>query len=392
MDHSDETYNYIYKRAIEKMERNREKLLEGGYNCIRHSFSRLSQFWPGVEKGKYYLVTASSGVGKSKWTKKTFVFDTVDFVMANPGANIDLKIFYFCLEESKVNFIQSLMSYQLYDKETIRKSVPQLNSVGSVAEEEHIEKVKEWKEYWETFENYVEVIDDIRHPTGIFKHVEKWLLENGHWEMENYQYKNEDGTFTVKQRRSHYVSDHPDRYVEVIIDHFGLLSQERQDDKLLSLHATMSKMSSTYFIQLRDGYDCSVINVQQQAAETEKQQFTYKGQSIDSKVEPSLAGLGDNKLTQRDADMAFGIFAPERYEIEDHKGYNIVKLQDHYRSVIILKYRDGIANVRVGMFFDGATGHFEELPPAEEMKQEDYEIYMGRVGLEPPTPVFKLES
>ncbi len=81
------------------------------------------------------------------------------------------------------------------------------------------------------------------------------------------------------------------------------------------------------------------------------------------------------------ADIAFGIFAPERYEIENHKGYNVVKLQDHYRSVIILKYRDGVANVRVGKFFDGASGHFQELPAPEEMSDEDYEILMGKVGL-----------
>ncbi len=238
--------------------------------------------------------------GKSKWSKKTFVFDTVDFVMQNPEANIDLKIFYFCLEESKVNFIQSLMSYQLYDKETIRRSVPQLNSIGEIAEQGDIKKIKQWTQYWEAFEDYVDVIDDIRHPTGIFKYVEKWLLKNGEWIMREYKHEYEDGTYDIRERKDYYVPNHPDRYTIIVVDHISLISQEKQDDRMLSLHQSISKLSSTYFLQLRDAYNCSIVNVQQQAAASEKQQWSYKGQSIDSKVEPSLADLGDNKLTQRD--------------------------------------------------------------------------------------------
>ena len=104
----------IHERAIEKMAANRQRKLDGGVNCIQNTYERFSNFWPGVEKGQYYIVTASSGVGKSKFAKKTFVFDVVDQVMNHPEWNIDLHIKYFCLEESKVNFMQSLMSYKMY--------------------------------------------------------------------------------------------------------------------------------------------------------------------------------------------------------------------------------------------------------------------------------------
>jgi len=365
------------------MQHNRERKLSGKMNCIPTSFTRLSEYWPGVEKGKYYLVTASSGIGKSKLSKKIFVFDTVDQVMSNPEWGMDLKIFYFCLEESKVNFMQSLMSYQLYKRERIRASTSEMNSIGQIAESSLIEKVREWKDYWEAFEEKVEVIDNIRNPTGIFVHVKKWLENHGTWTYADRIF-HENGADVTKQVKDHYIPDHDDRYVLVVVDHVGLLNQEKQEGQLMSLHQTISKLSSEYFLELRDKYDCAVVNVQQQAADTEKQQFTYKGQNIETKLEPSLAGLGDNKLTQRDVDVAFGIFAPDRYEIENHKGYNIVKLQDHYRSLRILKYRDGIANVRAGLFFDGATSHHEELPPSREMTQEEYHIYLGRVGLLDP--------
>lgn len=369
----------LAERAILKMKANRQRSLDGGVNCIPNSLQRFSKFWPGVEKAKYYMVTASSGVGKSKYAKKTFVFDVVDQIMAHPEWGIDLHIKYFCLEESKVNFIQSLMSYKMYQNDRVRISVPEMNSIGSEVSEHIINSAEEWLHYWKKFEAIVEVIDDIRHPTGIFKHTESWLLNHGRWVMTDREFtNNETQVKYTKSVKDYYIPNHPDRYVIVIVDHISLLATEKGAE---TLHAAITRMSSVYFLHLRDKYGCAVVNVQQQAADTEKQQFNYKGQSIEAKLEPTLAGLGDNKLTQRDVDVAFGIFAPDRYEIEKHMGYNVSLLQDHYRSLKILKYRDGTANIKVGCFFDGAVGNFEELDPAKDLSKEDYEIYMGRVGL-----------
>jgi len=369
----------LHERAIEKMSANRQRALDGGVNCIGNSFERFSNYWPGVEKGRYYIVTASSGVGKSKFAKKMFVFDTVDQVLAHPEWNIDLHIKYYCLEESKVNFMQTLMSYKMYQKDRTRVSVTEMNSIGTIADESFIEETKKWHRYWTKFEQIVDIIDDIRHPTGIFKHAEEWLLKNGHWAFTEREFtNNENGAKYNKQVRDYYIPNHPDRYTIIVVDHISLISTEKGSE---TLHAAINKLSSEYFLYLRDKYNCSIVNVQQQAADTEKQQFNYKGQSVEAKLEPTLAGLGDNKLTQRDADVAFGLFAPDRYEIEKHMSYNVALMEDHYRSLKILKYRDGIANVRVGLFFDGAVGNFEELPTSKDITDQDYEIYMGRVGL-----------
>lgn len=369
----------LYERAIEKMSANLRTSLNGGVNCIPTTLSRFSKYWPGVEKGKYYMVTASSGVGKSKFAKKTFVFDVVDTILAHPEWGIDLHIKYYCLEESKVNFIQTLMSYKLYEQSRVRVSVPEMNSIGSAVEQSTIDNAIEWKEYWERFEKIVDVIDDIRHPTGIFKHAEDWLLSHGHWVKRDREFtNNETGVKYTKSVNDYFVPDHSDRYTIIMVDHFSLLATEKGAE---TLHAAMTRLSSVYFLVLRDKYNCAVVNIQQQAADTEKQQFTYKGQNVEAKLEPTLAGLGDNKLTQRDVDVAFGLFAPDRYEIPKNMGYNVELMQDHYRSLKILKYRDGVSNVRIGLFFDGATGVFEEMPPSKEITDEEYLIYMGRVGL-----------
>lgn len=372
----------LYKRAIEKMSFNQHKAQNGGVNSIPTSFERFSRYWSGVEKGKYYIETASSGVGKSKFAKKVFVFDVVDQVMNHPEWGIDLHIKYYCLEESKVNFIQSLMSYKMYHEDRQRTSVTQMNSIDGIVSDSIISTAKEWSQYWERFEQMVEVIDDIRHPTGIFKHTEDWLLNHGKWAMIDKEFtKNETGEVYTKKVKDYYIPDHPDRYVGVVVDHISLISTEKDDGVPMNLHQSISKLSSSYFLQLRDNYNCYVVNVQQQMAAQEQQQFTYKGQNIESKLEPTMNGLADNKLTARDADIIFGLFAPDRYEIPEHSGYNVAKLQDHYRSWKILKFRDGVSNVKVGLFFDGAVGCFEELAPKADMEQEDYDLYLGRVGL-----------
>ena len=113
------------------------------------------------------------------------------------------------------------------------------------------------------------------------------------------------------------------------------------------------------------------VNVQQQSSDKEKVQFTYKGESIESKLEPSLDGLGDCKVTQRDALVIFGLFSPERYAIAKHLGYDITKLKDRYRSLSILKNRRGRPNLKLPLYFEGSTNTFEQLPEvgSEELRR-----------------------
>ena len=54
----------LYKRVYEDLIMRRERLLEGKINCIPWGFPRFENELPGIEKGKYYLITANSKVGR----------------------------------------------------------------------------------------------------------------------------------------------------------------------------------------------------------------------------------------------------------------------------------------------------------------------------------------
>lgn len=363
------------KRALKKVHDNRDRKLAGGYNSIPFGYKRLQQFIPGVQHSNIVLMTANSGVGKSKMCKNMYVFRPFDFVYNNKHLNIKLSTLYFCLEEPGEAFIHSLWCYKLRHLHKLRVSIKELRSQlkpedpTAVVSTDILEKIDNLQDYTEEFEKSVILIDDVRHPYGIYRRCVDFLESVGDYTMKPTEFWNKaTGKMEKKIMRDTYFTTHPDHYVQIIIDHISLVEPEKGQD----LFEAIRTLSNRYLVSLRNRYHCSIVVVQQQASDKEKQQYTYKGASIESKLEPSLDGLADCKLTQRDADEIFGIFAPDRYEIKEHRGYDITQLQDNYRSYLFLKTRDGEANKRLAFFFDGATNLLAELPPADKMDSDAY--------------------
>lgn len=195
----------------------------------------------------------------------------------------------------------------------------------------------------------------------MFKTIQEYIETQGHW-----TYKDIELNGKVKSIRDKFIHDDDQLYCMGIVDHVGLMSPEKMEGRRLTLHETMGLWSSRYVLELRDRYDAIIVDIQQMGADNEKKQFTMKGASITEKLEPSLDMFASNRETSRNADNVFGLFAPDRYQIEEYYDYDIVRMQDHFRMLINLKSRDGEANTRVPLYFDGAVNFFRELPPAKD--------------------------
>lgn len=350
-------FNIIYEKILH----NKTRKEEGKITSIYPPFERLSEKFPGWEKGTYTILTASSGVGKTKLTKFLCVTSIYNFCKTY---NIRAKIFYFALEESKEEFWISMISTLLYEKYGISMHNSELKSLGKfIISDDILAKIEECKHIIDDMEHYFDVIDHIANPYGLYKHVRQWFENPSIGEYE-YETK-EDGEKVIKGYK--YVD--PDLYVFVITDHVSLLTPENGG----SLHEAIGHYSKEYCLKgFCKRFKCAVINVQQQAAEKEKLEF-FQGETVEQKMEPSLDGLANNKETQRDADLVIGLFAPARYNIRTHRRYDVTRLQDRYRSLKFLKDRNyGLANVYVPLFFDGAANIFKELPPSDQIKYEDY--------------------
>ena len=154
----------------------------------------------------------------------------------------------------------------------------------------------------------------------------------------------------------------------------------------MNLHQTMAQWSTNYALkQITKHWNWAVVNVIQQEQSGEKEQFTMKGESIQKKTEPSLAGFANNKEIQRDAKVVIGGYSPDRYGFDDYHGYDIRRFRDCFRGFKVLKNRFGAPNKYHHFLFDGATNRFVELPKSTERdKLLPFEAaadrLLGRVG------------
>ena len=368
----------IFDRAFEKVTVNRYKKI----NCIPFGLPRFEEYLPGIEKKKYYIITANAGVGKSQITDHLFLYQPYEYSLLNP--DIKVKWFIFSLEMDKeTKWIQAIARY-LFKNYGIRADTAQLQSIGkNRISQELWEKFKEAKSYMDRLEDHIIYFhDDPINPYGILKEIETYYKENGTIHYKEYDHQLDNGMVEKRKIFDYYVPNDPDTYIISITDHLSELVPEidkspNGDKRKLSLKETIEKHSDN-MKYLRNRYGHIPVDVQQQMASKEEQQFTMSGRSIISKLEPSLDGLAESKLTQRKANKVLGLFAPDRYELEEHAGYNIVAMGDSYRSLKILKNREGISNVRVGLYFDGAVNYFKELRPAIAMTSNDYENIKNR--------------
>lgn len=50
----------LFDRVSNEIELRRERILSGKINCVPWGMPRFEEFNPGIEKAKYYLITANS--------------------------------------------------------------------------------------------------------------------------------------------------------------------------------------------------------------------------------------------------------------------------------------------------------------------------------------------
>ena len=100
------------------------------------------------------------------------------------------------------------------------------------------------------------------------------------------------------------------------------------------------------------------------------QQQNAQQESVDNmkagKLKPSMDGLGDCKLSGRDANVILGLFSPFRHEIKEYYGYDITFFKDNIRFLEILGGREGGGGTVCPLYFDGAVNYFKELPLSSE--------------------------
>lgn len=385
----------VFQR-IEEIKQIKADKESGRIFCIPfESYPKLAASVPGIVPGMITMITAGSGVGKTQVTKALAVREPLEYARRN---NIKLKIFYFALEESKQEFIDTMICNYVSSK-GIKLDLLTLQGfrVNALAEssmkaiETHLDDIEELLDS-------VEIIDSVYNATGIYKYCRDYADKNGKHVYEDRAFikKKNNGTTETETVKvySHYEANDPHAITIVVVDHLSLLVPEKDKvtGNMMSQHQTMAKWSTDYALkQLTKHWNWAVVNVIQQEQSGEKEQFTNKGDSIVKKTEPALSNFANNKEIQRDAKIVLGVYSPDRYGFEDYHDYDIKRFRDSFRAIKVLKNRFGPPNKYIHMLFDGASNRFDELPlPNESQKlikfYEAADRLLGRTG----APVKKL--
>lgn len=288
-----------------------------------------------------------------------FLYNTIQQVI-DKKLNIRLKIFYFTLEMSKEEKMLSAFANILYVKEGVRIAPKDLRSTKAdrILTEETLELIAKYEPYFNKIEEIVEFIDDIRNPTGIFKFVDEYAKKAGTIHERNVEFKdNKTGETIVNKVFDYYEPHDPEEYVMVFIDHVSLITTEKEDGRQMSLHQSIVKLSSDYLLRLRNRYKYIPVVIQQQASAQESVENLKA-----NRLKPTMDGLGDCKLTQRDANVIFGLFSPFRHEIKIYHDYDVSFFRDNIRFLEILGGREGGGGTICPLYFDGAVNYFKELP------------------------------
>ena len=360
----------LYEETLRKLRDNKNKRLSGEIIAIPWNLPRLSRALPGIEPESYVLISSGPKAGKSQITNFLYLFQPIDYLFTHPESNLDVKIYYFSLEINKESIMRQAISYRLFSKYGITISQQKLLSVyRDYILDDHVEELIENEKPWFDFlESKLDLQDEIRNPTGIYKYLKSELDQKGIWTYKTIKFIGDDKIpkdITVKDS---YVPDNLNMINIVIVDHISLLNSESPLDQ----RATINRFSSQYCICLRDRYKCCVVAVQQQALSSEQQQFTSSGKSIIEKLKPSPDGLGNSKETSRDCSLMLGLFNPNKYGFDTYKTYDLDRLRDNHRELSIILNRNGISGASIDLFFNGATCYFSELPRPEDITDADY--------------------
>ena len=182
----------FYKKRIKEYKENRENVLSGNINCIPSPFVRFRSEFPGIEQGKYYLVSGNEKSGKSQISDFLFMLHPLMYAFNNPD-KLKLKILYFSLEMSKAEKYDQMTCFWLYmhSHGKIRIDTKILNSLNEESplssEVLGLLESPEYSRFFDFVEDNVIFYESIGNPTGINKECIRFAESRG-----RYTYKNMD--------------------------------------------------------------------------------------------------------------------------------------------------------------------------------------------------------
>lgn len=338
----------------DRLEREVEKGIAGKNKGIAMGFPKLSRYVSNIQPGRYDLIGGATGTGKTAFVDSAYVYNPLSRILTDPDPQFTLKILYYSIEIPPLQKIAKMVCRKLYEDYNIQLDAESLFTKGErqTLGRDIATKVFSYRDYFERIVTDNIIFHSSASPDYVWMTVKEYVEANG----------------TIKQEGGiihQYIPHKPNEIVVIIIDHISLIDKNKRDSNKKEAIDRLSKM----LVAFRNIFNISAVVVSQ---------FNRGIEGMDRRkldaVEPQLSDFKDTGSTQEDCNTALSLFYPFKYGIEKHNGYDIRALHRYYRSLSILKNRDGVDNLTMGMFFMGQNGIFKELPLASQLK-EDANLY-----------------
>lgn len=350
----------LFNKVKEQILKNAELKATGAYIGIPMPYRKLADYIPSFDKGMSIGILGTTGSGKSFFTRYTFIYHIYKFYKQT-GYNV--RILYFPLEDNKEKVYRNIIQNYLSDVHGVRISTRELDSKA----DRHLptfikDLLKESDDYFEEFEKIVSIIDGTNKPEGLYKICEDFALSVGTIVDDNYE---------------------SDVHTLCIFDNLSNLDE----DGYRGEKDAMTTFARDYVrARLCNFYKFTCVQVLQSDFQTERQQYSSSGETIVSKLEPSLASVGESKTITRSMHLVLSLFPPYRYEIlqypkppktDPDNCYNIELLKNKFLSLKVIKANDSEVGIRVGLYIDHMDGTFVELPSP---KTEELRNFYKRIS------------
>lgn len=308
------------------------------------NFTTLSDHIMNIQQGRYDLIFAGTGIGKSAFLDSTYVFGAIEFLQQNPGYIHDLEIIYYSLEIKPENQIAKHIAKLIWEDYGILTDVNEILSRGNKKIPIEVEKL---------IETYEEKLNEIQS-----KYIRYRSSLNPDYLFKDLMtYAEKRGTFIrdVDNIIIDYIPNNPGLITLIVIDHIGLIDL----GKYGSLKEAIDKCSKT-LVFFRNMCNFSPLPIVQINRNSEGMDRRNNDDWM-----PMLSDIKNTGNLSEDANTIIGLASPFYYQVDTCQGYDITKYKDRYRLLKICKNRDGKPNLLASFLFIGEIGSYSQLPKAE---------------------------
>jgi replicative DNA helicase len=345
-----------------------------------NSLRNLQQEIGGIQRGRYYLIGSSTGVGKTTFVNSVFVFDLfLEYIVKKKQNNI--KWIYFCFEMQKESIKMFFISYllkKIYNVKSNKlkeKTLYKGNYINEIQITENLMRGYLQDDNGKKIRLSEEVMEKIKEIDekyiSIFFNSKK-RKNNPFYIITERQTPEEIEEIIIEKRRNFNKND----YVFVIVDHVRKVKQEIGK----GLKHTMDEFSER-MNALKNEKKITVVNICHINRSMFEKRATTKGG-----LYPVEEDFKDSGNLCEDADVVITLFNPcdDKYKSEDHFGIKIrdrnrnlldpINKKKNIRSIHLIKSRFGIVPLHINIKIDfiHKTFYKYEIENTEKTQNKEY--------------------